>query len=176
MHLDDAANALLSVTVDGTEHTYDANHDDTVHVDTDHGSYEYTDTDGDGVADSLTQFDTDGHVTGHAVFDAATGSWDPAADPSPAAALAGPPTIDSDGNGTPDTSVTHAADGSTVLVTDTDGDGTPDVVTEISASGDVTTFEHGSDGAWHENNHGSLTDAPARPAVIDPGTGEWTRI
>ncbi len=179
MRLDEAATELLSVTVDGTEHTYDAtvdtNHDgvdDTVHVDTDHGSYEYTDTDGDGVADSLTQFDPDGHITSQAVFDAPTGNWDATT------AGTGAPTIDSDGDGVPDTAVTHAADGSTVLATDTNGDGVPDVVTEISTSGDFTTHEHASDGAWAEDNHGSLAEAavPATHAVIDPATGGWIRI
>ncbi len=45
MQFDDAATELLSITVDGAEHTYQASVDtdgdgtsDAVHVDTDHGS------------------------------------------------------------------------------------------------------------------------------------------
>jgi hypothetical protein len=82
MHIDEAATELLSITVDGEEHSYEAtvdmNHDgvdDTVHVNTYDGSYEYSDTDGDGVADTLTQFGADGHESGHAEFDATTGGW-----------------------------------------------------------------------------------------------------
>jgi len=195
MHIDEVATELLSITVDGTEHSYDAtvdtNHDgidDTVHVDTDHGSYEYTDTDGDGVADALTQFDASGHATGQAIFDAGTGNWDSTttADPVPlhgidaAAADAGTPTIDSNGDGVSDTSVAHTPDGSTVLITDTDGDGSPDVVTEVDANGRFTTYEHSGDGSWHEGNHGGLAETPptgpATHAVIDPQTGEWIRI
>jgi len=189
MHFDEAATELLSITVDGTDHSYeatvDANHDgtdDTVHVDTDHGSYEYTNTDGDGSADTLSQFDPDGHVTGRAVFDAATGEWDDTASPEPTT-LHGvdptaAPTIDSNADGVADTALTHAADGATVLATDTDGDGSADTVTEIDATGAVTTYDHASDGTWRESGHGNLADeqAPAvGHAVIDPTTGAWIR-
>lgn len=175
MYID--ATELLSITVDGQEHSYDAtvdsNHDgtaDTVRVDTDHGSYEYTDTDGDGVADTLTQFDGQGHATGHAVFDAATGGWD---DPANA-------TIDSNNDGVADTAVSRTADGSTVLVTDTDRNGSPDAITEINRTGQYSSYQTSADGAWTEVDHGDLADerpAPAatgHPAVIDPETGLWT--
>ena len=207
MYFTDAATELLSVTVDGTEHTYEATVDtdgdgvnDTVHVDTEDGSYEYTDTNADGIADILTQFDTNDHAAGQAVFDAATGHWDPDhwapghGDPGHGDAITDPaaplaevvsvaasaeaPTIDSNGDGTPDTAVARTADGSTVLVTDTDADGSADVLTTISADGDFTTYEHADDHTWHATGHGNLTEgvpttAAAGHAVIDPATGEW---
>ncbi len=186
MHFDEAATELLSITVDGAERSYDAtvdaNHDgtdDTVHVDTDDGSYEYADTDGDGVADSLTQFDADGHITGHAVFDAATGGWDNAAqhDATPLQGIdpAGAPTIDSNADGVADTALTHTADGTTVLLTDTDGDGSADTATAISTTGDVITYDHSSDGVWLETSSGNLASSAPQQVVIDPATGAWIR-
>lgn len=210
MYLDEAAvnegaAELLSITVDGVEHGYEATVDadgdgvaDTVHVDTGDGSYSYTDTDGDGIADALTQFDADGHVSGHAVFDAATENWDATerstTEPdgiaktqataqtraaAEAAAAAGPATIDSDGDGVADTAITYAADGSAVLATDTDGDGAPDVVTEFSTTGEYSSYQHHPDGQWTEVDHGTLTDAnpsaPTHTAVTDPATGLWVR-
>ncbi|MEO9222041.1 MAG: DUF6802 family protein [Mycobacteriaceae bacterium] len=173
MYCDDAAE-LLSVTVDGAEQTYDATIDadgnginDADHMATEDGGYEYTDTNEDGVADTLTQFDANGNITGHAVFDAATGRWD----------TTSTTTVDSDGDGRADTEV-HTSGDRTVLATDTDGDGTADIVTEIDASGDFTTYEYADDRTWHATNHGNVTEgapaaAPAGHAVIDPATGEW---
>ena len=158
MYFDDAAE-LLSVTVDGAEGTYDATVDadgnginDADHMATEDGGYEYTDTNEDGVADTLTQFDANGNITGHAVFD-------------------------SDGDGRADTEV-HTSGDRTVLATDTDGDGTADIVTEIDASGDFTTYEYADDRTWHATNHGNVTEGapaatPTGHAVIDPATGEW---
>ncbi len=174
MYFTDAATELLSITVDGTERTYEAT----------------VDTDDDGVADTLTQYDTNDHAIGQAVFDAATGHWDtghgdastdapaPLLEADSVAASAGAPTIDSDGDGTADTAVGHTADGSTVLVTDTDADGSADVLTTIGADGDFTTYEHADDHTWQATGHGDLSEgapaaAPAGHAVIDPATGEW---
>lgn len=183
MHIDEAATELLSITVDGEEHSYEAtvdmNHDgvdDTVHVNTDNGSYEYSDTDGDGVADTLTQFGADGHESGHAEFDATTGGWNSTTESSTPGA-----TVDSNNDGVPDTIVTHNPDGSTVLATDLDGDGAPDAVTEISASGDYSSYEETGDGTWTEVGHGGIAGGQSSsaiasaPSVIDPTTGLWVR-
>jgi len=95
--------------------------------------------------------------------------------PEPAAA-----TVDSDGDGTADTTVAHTSDGSTVLMTDTDRDGSPDAFTTISPSGEFSSYQSGSDGAWTDVGHGDLADghgsaAGDHPAVIDPETGQWVR-
>ncbi|WP_127784324.1 DUF6802 family protein [Rhodococcus sp. X156] len=206
MHIDESPAELLTVTVDGDEHTYHATVDadadgiaDTVHLDTVDGSYEYSDTDGDGAADELTRYDVHGKVLGHAVLDPATGTWtaDDRTTTTPAAVStaptvsaeiqaaadqAGPSTVDSDGDGVADTAVLQTA-GRTVLVTDVDGDGTADVLTEVTSSGEHTSYEQGADGQWREAGGGDLGDGtgspgagatePPAPAVTDPVTGEW---
>lgn len=184
MFSDESAPETLSITVNGEEHSYeptvDTDHDglaDTVHVVTGNGSYDYTDTDGDGVADSLTAFDSAGQQSLHATFDPATGGWSTSGDPS----IDLNASIDSDGDGVPDTVLTHNPDGSTVLATDLDGDGSADIVTSISADGDYTTSERANDGTWTEISHGDLSHGPAPSAtrsahsVIDPTSGQWVR-
>ena len=86
--------------------------DTTDHGTTDHGTTDNGTTDGSGEDISITiQGQT--YDVGHA-------------------------TIDSDGNGSPDTAVVQGQDGSTLLVTDANGDGTGDQVIEISADGSAT--------------------------------------
>lgn len=207
MHIDENPSELLSVTVDGDEHQYEATGDadgdgiaDTAHLDTLDGSYEYSDTDGDGAADELTRYDLQGNVVGHAVLDHATGTWtedgtaprapghSAASAPTVSAQIqstadqAGPATVDSDGDGVADTAVLQTA-GRTVLVTDVDGDGTADVLTEVTSSGQYTSYEQGADGQWREAGGGDLGDdtasdraglgEPPAPSVTDPLTGEW---
>ena len=78
-------------------------------------------------------------------------------------------TIDSDGNGTPDTAVVQGQDGSTMLVTDANGDGTGDQVIEINADGTATVAVSDGHGGWetvatgHVDSDGNL--------VIDQQTG-----
>ena len=78
-------------------------------------------------------------------------------------------TIDSDGNGTPDTAVVQGQDGSTMLVTDANGDGTGDQVIEINADGSATVAVSDGHGGWetvatgHVDSDGNL--------VIDQQTG-----
>jgi len=155
------------------------------------GGYAYTDTTGDGVADSLTQFDAAGGVLSHAVFDEATGQWrqEPGGEPGqPMITIdtpdgprsAGPATYDTDGDGVKDTSVAATVDGTTLVITDTDGDGAADVVTEVASDGSFTSLHHTGDGEWTAVDQGNLADglddgAPAAgPVTTDPGTGRWT--
>jgi hypothetical protein len=99
----------------------------------------------------------------------------------------GHPTIDSDGNGSPDTAVVHGQDGSTLLVTDTNGDGTGDQVIEINADGSATVAVSDGNGDWetvatgHVDSNGNLVidqqtsgGTPGTPATPEapgaPGT------
>jgi Family of unknown function (DUF6802) len=170
--------ADLTVTVEGEEyHTpasvdIDSNGmDDTAIVETDDGAIEFTDTDADGQADLMTQFDADGDIIGQARFDKTTGDWvhiddprDPHTHaPHPTGATGsvtgsmtvdtphgstevGPPTDDTDGDGHPDTIVVTDTDGDTLIFTDADEDGDADYATEITGDGTVTVSEHHADG------------------------------
>ncbi|GAA4884450.1 DUF6802 family protein [Actinomycetospora straminea] len=101
---------------------------------------------------------------------------DPAEPPAPAALLdpdgahvLGPPTVDSDADGRPDTAVVTEPDG-LVLGTDLDGDARADVLTRIAPDGSATTT--GPDGPdWDEGWVGEVPPAP----TIDPVTGRWVR-
>jgi len=130
----------------------------------------FSDTDGDGQADLMTEIDQHGEVTGQAGYDAVTGDWigmEPAtdhgsrADPmggsdeqitvdTPDGEIpAGPATYDTDGDGVNDSVVMMTGDGGdTTVFTDVDGDGGADVATEITADGQVTVAEHVGDGEW----------------------------
>ncbi|UZJ24837.1 hypothetical protein RHODO2019_17330 [Rhodococcus antarcticus] len=209
----DAAPGELTIEVDGHEAAYTATtdldgdgHDDSVYVSahdgpdgvTD-GGYAYTDTDGDGSADTLSEFDARGEVVAQAVLDPDGGDWHEVAagsvDVTGAAAggdvpvagtitvdapqgpeVAGVASYDTDGDGVVDTAVASTVDGTTLLVTDVDGDGAADLVTEVSADGTYSSFEHTGEGEWTEVDSGSLADGGTGPGPVttDPGTGEWT--
>ncbi|SDO78172.1 hypothetical protein SAMN04515671_1977 [Nakamurella panacisegetis] len=68
----------------------------------------------------------------------------------------GHPTTDLDGDGTPDTVVTHLADGTVVGYTDTDGDGTADQITQISAGGQVVIGVSDGHGGWTQAATGHM--------------------
>jgi hypothetical protein len=195
----------VKVTVDGEEYeaiaTVDANHDgqnDSATVSTDDGSIMFTDLDGDGQADLMTQYNLDGDVIGQASFDAETGEWvhqetDPGSLvvdlPGGGHADLGPATHDTDNDGVNDTLVTTDAAGNTILVTDVDEDGTADQLTEITSKGGVTVAKHTTDSDWTIVEQGELDehgqyhrdaaaaeesgwlDAPAPRA--DDQTGHW---
>ncbi len=232
---DGAPAATITVTADDGSHvgvgapTVDLNqdgHPDTALVKHADGSVTgYTDRDGDGQADQITQISSDGSViitvhdgsgdwhvaaTGHVdssgklVEDAsptttstdsvpntvhagdATAETDPGgaanATTHPAGDITftadgkdydlGKPTADMNGDGTPDTVVSHQADGTVVGYTDTDGDGTADQVTEISPDGHVTIGATDGHGGWHQVATGHLD--PDGKFVADTGTSTGT--
>jgi hypothetical protein len=68
----------------------------------------------------------------------------------------GHPTTDINGDGTPDTVVTHLPDGTVVGYSDTDGDGAADQVTRISPDGHVVIGVSDGHGGWHQAATGRL--------------------
>jgi hypothetical protein len=211
----DTVPAELTIEVDGHAAAYtatadldDDGHADSVYVSahdgpdgvTD-GGYAYTDTDGDGSADTLTEFDAQGGVVAQAVLDPEGGNWREveagSVDVTAAAAgghvpvagtitvdtpqgpeVAGVASYDTDGDGVADTAVASTVDGTTLLVTDVDGDGSADLVTEVSADGTYSSYEHTGEGEWTEVDSGSLAGGGTGPGPVttDPGTGEWTNV
>ena len=68
----------------------------------------------------------------------------------------GHPTTDLNGDGTPDTVVTHLSDGTVVGYTDTDGDGTADQITQISSDGSVVIGVSDGHGGWEQAATGHI--------------------
>ncbi|HEX6359683.1 DUF6802 family protein [Actinophytocola sp.] len=71
---------------------------------------------------------------------------------------AGPPTYDTDGDGTNDTSVVTDSDGTTYAFTDVDGDGAADQAVVIESDGDVTVAEHTGDDEWTTTETGHIDE------------------
>lgn len=84
----------------------------------------------------------------------------------------GPPTVDMDGDGTPDTAVVQGDGGSTIGYTDRNGDGEADQITEITADRHVTISVVNSAGDWEVAQTGTL-DANGH-FVPSEGTGTAT--
>ncbi|MEO6879958.1 MAG: DUF6802 family protein [Mycobacteriaceae bacterium] len=186
----------LTVHVDGNDGVYEPTadldgdgHAESVVVEggepgTTEGGYAYSDTSGDGTADTLTEYDARGEVVAQAVYDESSGDWrevspgsidvtgaaagggpgstdgarDLTIDTSQGPEGAGPATVDTDGDGVADTVVTTTSDGATLLVTDVDGDSSADVLTEVGSDGAYATYTHTGDGEWTETDHGNLAD------------------
>lgn len=174
----------LKVTVSDEEYTAEATYDldedgvdESAVVETDDGGHlAFSDTDGDGDADLMSQFDADGELTGQARFDEESGEWiavEPSDDHSQqtntnagrsilvdvedgADQDVGPATEDTDGDGRADTAVVKDEDGDTWLFTDADGDGKADIATEITRDGEVTVSRHTGDDEWTEVEHGRI--------------------
>lgn len=210
----------MEISVDGhiysAEENVDLNHDgenDTVRIDNSDGTITaYVDTDGDGHADEYVHTDTHGNVVEMARFDAATGVWvddsqdggggshtpdsqaghqgDIMVDTPQGTVDAGHATVDSNHDGTADTTVGTDEQGNTYLFTDTNGDGNADVETVISADGEHHTYQHTGPGQWTETDgaHGAAAGLPADSdqlwgggqatvvegvAKIDSVTGQW---
>jgi hypothetical protein len=89
----------------------------------------------------------------------------------PGAPVLAAATVDSDGDGTADTTVAPWGDG-LVLATDLDHDGHADVVTRVGPEG-VGTARH-VDGAVHVEERPWGAPPPPAPS-IDPRTGAWVR-
>lgn len=167
--------------VDYEGHHYDAgdidtdvNHDGRVDTAVIHSPGQdeyYTDRDGDGQADELTIFAPDGHLISHETL-GADGHWHetpygPQQHDAPGGDLpndghiamnyngtrydAGEATVDSNGDGRPDTAVIHSP-GQVEYYIDRDGDGKADELTIVSPAGHLISHEeldHKS-GRWRE--------------------------
>lgn len=194
MYIDDGNagdSGELRIDVDGHEYVEQENYSydqdgivDSVAVDTgDGGHLVYSDTDHDGSADTVTEFDQAGDETRQAHYDDGTGRWiddgsdgstapgDPntdagdsggnggtvTVDTADGRVSAGTATVDTNDDGRPDTAVVHDAQGDTVLYTDGDGDGQADVATVITPDGQVEIADHTGDREWTEVEHGHLT-------------------
>ncbi|MDQ3402105.1 MAG: hypothetical protein M3548_01750 [Actinomycetota bacterium] len=79
---DDAGHDELTVEVGGEEYEVEENYDydkdganDTAVVQTDDGYMAFTDTDGDGTADTMHELDQDGNVVTTAEYDESSGEW-----------------------------------------------------------------------------------------------------
>lgn len=94
----------------------------------------------------------------------------------------GPATVDTDGDGHPDTVIVHDVNGDTTAYTDADGDGHADIATEFTPDGEVIVAEH-TDHGWLQTQRGELTAdggytslptdepfTPPVPAVDDQST------
>lgn len=186
MYVEDKAGTDITVTVEDEEYNAEAAVDaDSDGVDEtavlqrdDGGALAFSDTDGDGQADLMTQLDATGEVTGQAEYDAGTGDWvgveqpieQISVDTPDGEVAAGPATHDTDGDGVNDSVVVVGDGGGATILTDIDGDGGADVATEISAKGEVTVAEYVGDGEWtvvergRINSEGSYQRADARAA------------
>ncbi|HEX4704615.1 MAG TPA: hypothetical protein VH352_20980 [Pseudonocardiaceae bacterium] len=180
MYIDDGTAGELRADVNGHEYAEQENYSyaddgvvDSVSVDGgDGGHIVYTDTDHDGTADLVTEYDGHGDEMRQAHYDAATGQWiDLSADAHQAAAVApdtitvdtangphdiGPATVDTNNDGRPDTAVVHDANGDTILYTDSHGDGQADVATELTPDGQVVIADHTGPHEWTEVQRGHL--------------------
>ena len=164
MYVEDKAGTDITVTVEDEEYNAEAAVDaDSDGIDEtavlqrdDGGALAFSDTDGNGQADLMTQLDATGEVTGQAEYDAGTGDWvgveqsieQISVDTPDGEVAAGPATHDTDGDGVNDSVVVVGDGGGATILTDIDGDGGADVATEISAKGEVTVAEYVGDGEW----------------------------
>lgn len=198
----------VTVHVDGEEYQAELNYDldkdgvnDAAIIQHEDGTGQaFVDSDGDGEADQYAVLDENGKVVQEAVYDEASGAWveaggghDDSSDASTSGTMhadmpsgdveVGPPTIDTNGDGTPDTAVVQTEDGSTIAFTDKDGDGNADIAVETDASGNSTTYEHTGPGQWTEVNSGvvnpeigagaAFANTPAAAAGDPAGDAAW---
>lgn len=206
MYIDDGSDSgELKIDVDGHEYTEQENFsyagdgiDDSVAVDTaDGGHLVYSDSDRDGAADLVTEFDAHGDTVEQAHYDATSGQWidvgpdqHDSTDASTDAAHSGgtdtitvdtangqhgigPATVDTNDDGRPDTAVVHDAQGDTVLYTDSHGTGQADVATELTPDGHVVIADHTGAEQWTVVERGHL-DANGQFESDGTTGGEFT--
>lgn len=179
---------------------------------TEYGYDQFSDSDGDGHADLYVERDENGKVVSAAKFDPASGDWhaidpetgQPTGDGSPSdtdttggdtggngemtvdtpdgETKVGAPTVDSDGDGTKDTTVVRGEDGSMAMYTDANGDGQADIEQKVDAQGNVVISRHTGGGEWEEvergriNEHGEYEPSAGSGAASDQlwGGGQQT--
>ena len=202
MYIDDGSDSgELRIDVDGHEYTeqdnFSASGDglvDSVAVDDgDGGHLVYADTDHDGTADLVTEYDAHDDPIRAAHYDDATGRWIDvtagdqtntlaAAHPGPDDITVdapdgphhiGPATVDTNADGRPDTAVVHDAAGDTVMYTDSTGAGQADVATEFTPDGEVVTAEHTGPGQWTVVERGQF-GADGQFHADDTAGGDFT--
>ncbi|EMD22475.1 DUF6802 family protein [Amycolatopsis azurea] len=188
----------VTVHVDGEEYQAELNYDldkdgvnDAAVIQHDDGTGQaFVDTDGDGDADQYAVLDENGKVVQEAVYDEASGAWveagggghDDGSDAGTSGTMhadmpsgdveVGPPTIDTDGDGTPDTAVIQTEDGRTIAFTDKDGDGKADIAVETDASGNSKTYEHTGPGQWTETGSGVVNEDIGSAFASTPAAAE----
>lgn len=155
----DAGEDQLTVEVGGEEYEIAENYDydqdgdnDSAVVQTEDGYMAFSDTDGDGTADTMVQLDAEGNVTGAAEYDETSGEWT-AADPNSVEAPsgggaddAGAPADDKPADDKPadDTTGTPADDSTDA--TETSGSGESMTVDTADGDMEVGPAEYDADG------------------------------
>jgi len=191
VYIDDGSDsAELKIDVDGHEYTEQENFSyggdgvvDSVAVDSaDGGHLVYSDTDHDGSADLVTEYDAHDDAVGQAHYDQATGQWIDvggdqhdtiSVDTASGQHTVAPATVDTNDDGRPDTAVVHDAQGDTVMYTDSNGDSQADVATEFTPDGQVVIADHSGPGQWTVAEHGHL-DADGQFHQDTTAGGEFT--
>lgn len=173
----------MTVTVEGQEYSADINTDinddgvaDTAVIERPDGTTQaFVDKDGDGDADAYIKLDEQGDVIARASYNEETGEWVSAepggeqegdrtqtstdvmtADLPSGDVTVGPPTVDTNDDGVPDTAVVQGEQGNTMMFTDVDGDGDADVLVVVEPDGDYTTYEHVGENEWRQVDSGTL--------------------
>ncbi|GLZ37469.1 hypothetical protein [Actinokineospora sp. NBRC 105648] len=172
---DDAGHDELTVEVGGegyeVQENYDYDqdgHNDTAVVQTEEGYMAFTDTDGDGTADTMVELDQDGNVTAAAEYSEASGEWTEAE-----AGSVHNPSGDGadDGHGTGHTAPSNDDDSNTHTTTHTSGGG--DDITVDTKDGDVAAgaAEYDADGDG-KNDTAVTTDQQGNTYAFTDSDGD----
>ncbi len=181
---DDAGHDELTVEVNGEEYEVQENYDydqdgsnDTAVVQTEDGYMAFTDTDGDGAADTVVELDEQGNVTAAAEYDEASGEWTEAEpgsveNPSGDGADGGGAPKSSDDDGTATTTSTTGADDSDTTTTTTSSSGSGDITVDTK-DGEVTAgaAEYDADGDG-TNDTAVVTDEQGNTYAFTDADGD----
>ncbi|SDC85831.1 hypothetical protein [Actinokineospora iranica] len=197
---DDAGHDELTVEVGGEEYEVEENydydqdgHNDTAVVQTEDGYMAFTDTDGDGTADTMVELDEEGNVTAAAEYDETSGEWteaDPSSveNPSGDGADSGTASTGSDDDSTAGDDTASGTGGETITVDtkdgdvtageaeyDADGDGTNDTAVVTDDEGNTYAFtDVDGDG---EADQAVVIEADGDVTVAEhTGEDEWTTV